>query len=388
MMNKTDILKSAVIAAALFSAAGCSDWMTPEPKVFDEYSLTEVARDDAYYAALREWKKTDHAVSFGWYDGWGEGSASTSNMLSSVPDSMDIISLWGGYDNLSPGKMADLKFVTEVKGTKVIICSFVANIGDFYTPAEHSATQEDREAYWGWVDGDDEAIHEAIRKWTKAIADTLDYYGLSGMDIDYETAEYGGKLCRSSQYFTWFVEEMGKYIGPQSGTDKIFILDGYLESLVNKETLHKYFNWYVTQAYTWGSTYGDSMLEGRLTMYYNAYSSWYSLEEFTKKLIVTENLESAIDCLNGGYYWRCDETGGIWDKDLMPSYMGFASWQPDNGFRKGGFGAYKFSGERSNNPPYKWLRKAIQQQNPSNGYVPITYKDFVADDGKANSITK
>lgn len=388
MMNKTNILKSAVIAAALFSAAGCSDWMTPEPNVYDEYPLTEVAKDDAYYAALREWKKTDHAVSFGWYDGWGEGGASTANMLSSVPDSMDIISLWGGYDNLSPGKMADLKFVTEVKGTKVIICSFVANIGDFYTPAEHTATLEDRKAYWGWVDGDDEAIHESIRKWTKAIADTLNYYGLSGMDIDYETAEYGGDLCRNSQYFTWFVEEMGKYIGPQSGTDKIFILDGYIESLVNKETLHKYFNWYVSQAYTWGSTYGDSMLEGRLSRYYSAYSSWYSEEEFTNKLIVTENLESAIDCLNGGYYWRCEETGGIWDKDLMPSYMGFASWQPDNGFRKGGFGAYKFSGERNNNPPYKWLRKAIQQQNPSNGYVPITYKDFVADDGKANSITK
>lgn len=377
-MNKTDILKSAVIAAALFSAAGCSDWMTPEPKVFDEYSLTEVAKDDAYYAALREWKKTDHAVSFGWYDGWGEGSASTANMLTSVPDSMDIISLWGGYDNLSPGKMADLKFVTEVKGTKVIICSFVANIGDFYTPAEHSATQEDREAYWGWVDGDDEAIHEAIRKWTKAIADTLNYYGLSGMDIDYETSEYGGKLCRSSQYFTWFVEEMGKYIGPQSGTDKIFVLDGYLESLVNKETLHKYFDWYVTQAYTWGSTYGDSMLEGRLSMYYNAYSSWYSLEEFTNKLIVTENLESAIDCLNGGYYWKCDELNAVWDKSIMPSLMGFASWQPDNGFRKGGFGAYKFSGERSNNPPYKWMRKAIQQQNPSNGYKVITVDDFKA----------
>lgn len=388
-MKKMNIIKIALPALSLFALAGCSDWVTPEAEVYDEYSTTEIAKDDAYYEALRAYKASDHSVAFGWYDGWGEPGVSTANMLSSVPDSMDIISLWGGYTGMTKGQLEDLKYVTEVKGTKVTLCSFIASIGQFYTPAEHSGSEAEIEAFWGWKDGDDEAIHNAIKKWTKAISDSLDLYGLSGVDIDYEPAEYGGKLCRNSQYFTWFVEEMGKYIGPQSGTDKIFILDGYLESIPNKDILHKYFDYYVTQSYTWGSTSGDSMLEERLNKYYNSYSAYYTLEEFTNKLIVTDNLESAIDCLNGGYLWICEEMGNqIWDKDIMPGLVGFANWKPDNGFRKGGFGAYKFSGERSNNPPYKWMRKAIQQQNPSPGYKVITLDDFVADDGKAGSITR
>lgn len=376
-MNKNNFLAIAASACALASAVSCSDWMTPQANNYEDYPLTEVAKDAAYYEALRAYKASEHSVAFGWYDGWGEPGVSTADMLTAVPDSMDIISLWGGYESPSKGNLEDLHFVTQVKGTKVIICSFIANVGQFFTPAEHCESEQTREAFWGWKDGDDNAIKSSIDKWTAAIADSLDRYGYSGIDIDYEPGEYGGKLCRNDQYFTWFVESMGKYIGPKSGTDKIFILDGYIESIPNKDILHGYFDYFVSQAYTWGSTMGDSMLEGRLSMYYNAYSEFYKEEEFTNKLIVTENLESAIDCLNGGYFWRCDELGKVWDKSIMPSMMGFASWQPDNGFRKGGFGAYKFSGERSNNPPYKWMRKAIQQQNPSEGKKVITVDDFV-----------
>ena len=87
-----------------------------------------------------------------------------------------------------------------------------------------------------------------------------------------------------------------------------------------------------------------------------------------------ENLESASDCLNGGFLWT-DATGHRWDKSVMPCLVGFADWKPSNGFRKGGFGAYQFGYENANNPPYKWLRKAIQQQNPSPGYDVITIED-------------
>ena len=110
-----------MIAAAAFAAVGCSDWMTPEAEVFDEYSLTEVARDDAYYEALRAYKESDHAIAFGWYDGWGEPGVSTANMLSAAPDSMDIISLWNNSRPLSDVKKDDLRFVQEKKGTKVLI---------------------------------------------------------------------------------------------------------------------------------------------------------------------------------------------------------------------------------------------------------------------------
>lgn len=356
---KFNILKALIPAVAVFAVTGCSDWTTPEPKEFDR-PMTEITKDDAYYEALRAYKKSDHSVAFGWYSEWGEGGASTASMLQAVPDSMDIISLWNNA-HLTPTKKADLDFVTQVKGTKVLICSFIAEVGCFYSPAEYQTVQE-RKEYWGWKDGDNEAIHNSIIKWTKAIADSLNIYGFSGIDIDYEPGEYGGSLCRNSQYYTWFVEEMGKYIGPQSGTDKMFIVDGYYTSQPNAAKLAKYFDYFVNQAYLNGA----SGLEGRLQSTIRAFSSEMSEEEITKKFIVTENLESAIDCLNGGYTWR-DINGHGWDKKVMPSLVGYADWKPSNGFRKGGFGAYRFSNERVNTPPFKWMRKAIQQQNPASG---------------------
>ena len=356
---KFNILKALIPALAVFAVTGCDDWTTPEPKDFDS-PLTEILKDDAYYEALRAYKASDHSVSFGWYSEWGEGGVSTANMLQAVPDSMDIISLWNNA-HLTPAKKADLDFVTKVKGTKVLICSFVAEVGCFYSPAEYQTVQE-RKEYWGWKDGDEEAIHNSIIKWTKTIADSLNIYGFSGIDIDYEPGEYGGSLCRNSQYYTWFVEEMGKHIGPQSGTDKLFIVDGYYTSQPNAAELAKYFDYFVNQAYM-NKAYG---LQGRLESTIRAFSSEMSEEEITKKFIVTENLESAMDCLNGGYAWF-DVTGHWWDKKVMPSLVGFADWKPANGFRKGGFGAYRFSNERVNTPPFKWMRKAIQQQNPAPG---------------------
>ena len=356
---KFNILKAVIPALAVFAVTGCDDWTTPEPKDFDS-PLTEIIKDDAYYEALRAYKASDHSVSFGWFSEWGEGGVATANMLQAVPDSMDIISLWNNA-HLTPAKKADLDFVTKVKGTKVLICSFVAEVGCFYSPAEYQTVQE-RKEYWGWKDGDEEAIHNSIIKWTKTIADSLNIYGFSGIDIDYEPGEYGGSLCRNSQYYTWFVEEMGKHIGPQSGTDKLFIVDGYYTSQPNAAELAKYFDYFVNQAYM-NKAYG---LQGRLESTIRAFSSVMSEEEITKKLIVTENLESAMDCLNGGYAWT-DADGHSWDKSVMPSLVGFADWKPANGFRKGGFGAYRFSNERVNTPPYKWMRKAIQQQNPAPG---------------------
>ena len=366
---KVNIAKFCIPFFAVSLLAGCKDWVTPEAEIHDA-SLTEIVRDDAYYEALRAYKKSDHAVSFGWYSEWGEGNSSTVNMLQAVPDSMDIISLWNNA-NLTPTKAADLKFVREVKGTKVVICSFIARIGCMFSPAElYEKEESEMEAYWGWKDGDDEAIHESIKKWTKVVADSLRINGFDGIDIDYEPGEYGGKLCRNDKYYTWFVEEMGKYIGPQSGTENIFILDGYITSGPNP-SLGKYFDYFVSQAYM-DSAFG---LNGRLASGCCAYAETYSEEEFTNRFIVTENLESAMDCLAGGYTW-CDSQGRYWKREIMPSLVGFADWKPSNGFRKGGFGGYRFSNERVNNPRFKWMRKAIQQQNPAPGKEIITDEDF------------
>ena len=67
--------------------------------------------------------------------------------------------------------MLDKKKVKEQKGTRALMCFIVANVGDQLTPEEH---KENYKEYWGWKDGDQEAIDGAIRKYANAICDSID----------------------------------------------------------------------------------------------------------------------------------------------------------------------------------------------------------------------
>lgn len=380
MIMRINIIRIILPLIATFPFAGCNDWVTPEAEMFDS-SLTEIAKDDSYYEALRAYKSSDHSISFGWYSEWGEGSVSTVDMLQAVPDSMDIISLWNNATNLTETKKADLKYVQQVKGTKVLMCTFLQWVGKGFTPPEFDGTQEKRENFWGWKDGDEEAIRNSLDKYAKAIADTINLYGYDGLDIDYEPNIDGvrGKLDENATYFGWAVEAIGKYLGPKSGTGKLFIIDGEIYNL--PAHLCVYFDYFVSQAYSVsggtpapgaGTTANNK--ESRLSSIVRAYADYMSEEEITNKFVITENLESAMDCLAGGFYWT--DSRGRWDKSVMPSLVGFADWKPANGFRKGGFGGYRFSNEKANNPAYKWMRRAIQQQNPAPGKRIITDDDF------------
>ena len=377
-----------ILLAAATVLAGCSKWMDAEPIQVDPYLPNEVAKDDAYYEALRAWKKSDHAVSFGWYSEWGEGSVNTGNMLCALPDSMDIVALWDNADEhkLTPKKREDLRRAQEVKGLMVVVTSFVWKIGDIYNPLGPDATLPEIKEHYGWVDGQVENNKEAMNKWIKDVADFLDRCGYDGIDIDYEPGEYRDPIGNpdpimpNRTYIIHFVKEMGKYIGPQSGTDKLFILDGYINTFPSE--CGPYFDYFVSQAYSVSSgsgSEGSSMrasdLNYRLSQVVNNYKDYYTEEEVTNKFICTDNLESASVCLAGGYIWY-DSLGRRWDPAVMPTLVGFADWKPSNGFRKGGFGGYRFSNERANNPPFKWMRKAIQQQNPAPGKDIITDEDY------------
>ena len=115
-----------------FALTACDDWLDTEIK--DPANLTISNKDEAYYARLREYKKSDHPVAFGWYGNWTGTGASYENSLKGLPDSVDFVSLWGNWKNPSPAMMEDLRYVQEKKGTKVLFCFLVLDIGDQITP--------------------------------------------------------------------------------------------------------------------------------------------------------------------------------------------------------------------------------------------------------------
>lgn len=88
-----NFIKYAVLILMLGGVfAGCEKETTPERKIIQNpYTESPVLRDDAYYQALREYKKTKHKIAFGWYGSWTAVGASFQTRLVSAPDSMDII---------------------------------------------------------------------------------------------------------------------------------------------------------------------------------------------------------------------------------------------------------------------------------------------------------
>ena len=245
----------------------------------------------------------------------------------------------------------------KVKGTKVLYCSFTSYVGQGATPKAHNADEAARHKFWGWEAGNTEKQEAAVRKYANAIIDTLSKYNYDGFDIDFEpNYGYGGELASNYELMHVFITELAKHIGPMSPhPEKLLIVDGEPQTLLAKTG--PFISYYVIQAYF----AKEGNLDGRLLNGIDKFKSVMSEEEITNRYVMTENLESAIDCLNGGYSYST--------RDGQPtpyrSLEGFARWQPLNGYRKGGFGAYHIDGEAVNTPAYKYFRQAIQAQNPA-----------------------
>jgi hypothetical protein len=204
----------------------CDDAIEIKPKYTEDYLSTN--KSEGYYKALRDYKKSDHQVAFGWYGNWTGVGASLANCLSALPDSTDFVSLWGCWKNPTKEMLKDLRYVQETKGMKALVCFIILDVGDQITPEEHSGSLADRQAYWGWKDGDSLAIDKSIRKYANAICDTIDKYKYDGFDLDWEPSYAQPFPTQKSivPYIKIFIDEMSKRLGPESKTGRLFVIDG------------------------------------------------------------------------------------------------------------------------------------------------------------------
>ncbi len=365
-------MKKYVIFSFLLMAllsVGCSDWTEVENKNIDKLlvdadSSLSIAHQN-YLENLRAYKQTDHQLTFGWFSGW-TGESPASRCLYNLPDSTDFVSLWDGFTNLTPAKQADLKRAQQEKGLRVLACSLLFEIGKNITPAQPQSSKDKGEtweaynhAYWGWVDGDEEAISKAVVKYANAICDTIDKYNLDGYDLDAEPTIpqpfSTNKEMWQNDRMNLFIRTIGKRIGPMAETEegrkKWLVVDGQPDWFSADMAL--YFNYYILQAYTC-SSYTD--LDGSLSRLYDKFKSKQTFAEVARKLIVTENFEA--HSANGGVNHKTR------DGQTVPSYIGMAMWQP-KGARKAGIGSYHMEKDYAASPIYKYLRQGIQIMNPA-----------------------
>lgn len=289
-----------------------------------------------YYKNLRDYKKSDHSIAWGWFADYTQSTSLATRFLG-LPDSLDICSLWGGIPSddsthvdthYLPEVYREMKYIQEVKGTKLVVPTIIRirTRPEFYDSI--------------WVKQSDPQA--AMRAYAQDLLRPIFENGLDGIDMDYEPE--GDPL--SGGNLDYFVEYVGQFVGPMASPDSTFTYpDGYtikgnpnmllcidyFGSAPGSNT-NKYTNWYVNQTYGGGP--GRVPFSGCPT----------------EKVVYTENV---------GDNWKAAECGQL---------LNYARYQPSTG-RKGGFGAFFMHRDYINTgygcSNYANMRHGIQIQNPA-----------------------
>lgn len=323
-MNK--LLTNITIA---FTCLLCFAACNMDPEVIQLQKPEQHGED--YYANLRAYKQSEHQLAFGWFGGWKAIGPAQSKYLASVPDSVDLISIWGAWSDLTQEQIEDMRFVQEVKGTKVLFTIFAHEIPEPF-----------------------DATPDGIKAYASAICDSVYKYNYDGLDLDYEPG-YGGVGPLVGPIKTYphykdsmeiFVRKLSERLGPASKTGKLLAIDGVPFHL--NLGLAELFDYGIVQAYYCKSY---SNLQGRFD---SADKNGWKPEQY----IFTEDFEKSWR--TGGEPDYKDEEGNV-----MPSLLGMARFHPTQG-KKGGCGSYHMEYEYNHtDTEYKYLRQAIQIMNPA-----------------------
>ena len=369
-MKLSKIFYAGVAALALFS---CSQWTETEREILpnqeglvrripfldakSEADLPPSLRE--HYEAIREYRKTDHVLGFGWFGNWTAKGADQNAYLKGLPDSVDFVSLWGTRGALTQEQKEDLEYFQKIKGGKALLCWIVQDVGDQLTPPGKSQSD-----YWLKEKGGGDPI-KACEAYADAIADTIQKYNLDGFDIDFEPG-YGhssrNNLMPISQsvkiadtppegstsankYMNTFIKKLRSRLDAM-GKGKLLVMDGEPEHLSTETS--KMIDYYIYQAY-WESS--SSQVRSKVNHKH--------LDNYIRKTIITVEFEQK---------WR---TGGItnYESDAYPELNGkngvqiydYATLDID-GIRIAGIGTYHMEYDKQD-MPYKWLRSALDRAN-------------------------
>lgn len=328
-----------IAGAALFTVVGCDT----KPEAFNLQPPFEYT--EAYYANLRAYKQTDHAICYVWFADYSQ-SNSMGYRFAGLPDSIDICSLWGGIPTLEKNPLAynEMWEMRNKKGTR-IVSVHITQIGMY----QEQLGVTDEEIATPYEDGETPSW---IQKLGDMFLDEMWEHNLDGLDLDNEP----GSDSLNGRHFTTFVKYLGQFVGPKGAdTTKLLIVDGWDP----QPECGPYINYFVSQAY---HSYGASDLQGR----YGSVVEWLPAEKF----IVTENIGDYYRT-GGTAFTEADGNQYLPNGERLYSLQGMARWNPVEG-RKGGFGAFYVqrdynttTGGATAKFPYYHLRSGIQWQNPA-----------------------
>lgn len=379
---------------------GCDKWT--EVEILDGYDPAQgdmflerkqTGDQDEYWENIRAFKKSDHAISFGWYASWtppeNDAFGETANSLIGLPDSMDMVTLWGWstpLNEVNDIRRKDLDMARNERGLKVLFCHMCNNLGMYITPAKPEGDGRSDLDYWqeywkveelGW----EEACYQYGLAFGKWILDSE----FDGIDLDYEpNFGHTGNLASYTGRMQKFIEGLAEYLGPKARGEgetalshgKVLMVDGEPHTL--NSACGPMIDYYNIQSYSISGSVGtpstqqDSSLDTRFLRLITKFGpntvANESIEEIHRKVIWTDNFEN-VDLHNGG--WTYIRRNG----EQTRSLRGFALWHYPGceDVRIGGAGAFKFEGCSTRDatpyggPAGRWgfIRQMIQCLSPA-----------------------
>lgn len=355
-MNKIKfIFASALAVAAVSSCLKEEAIVLQEPYTYDEQ----------YFENIREYKKSEHTLSYCYYAAWAplEGltgykdPASWGERLRGLPDSLDIVNLWMGYpspnpesESYAPVAYADMKYMQKNLGTRFVLHGDAATTRDVVYKGD-TLNIQDLYNQWKAGTGSEEAFREALHNHAKIMIDKVNEAGLDGVDVDWEPQP---AVWKDTQVLV----DLMKYLR-ENLPGKLIILD--LFSDYPPAEVNEYIDYLVIQCYT--PQIGCSVAQ--LKNFYTAHGVNCGIP--AEKIIACEQGGQTDYALNGGGLWKETRNGQqIYTSDgsEMYSFEGFARHTSENNMA--GWGVfYVDRNYYSTKGPYYEFRKGIQVANPS-----------------------
>ncbi|MCT7903844.1 Endo-beta-N-acetylglucosaminidase F2 precursor [Candidatus Ornithobacterium hominis] len=310
---------------------------------------------DKYWENIRAYKKSNHPIVYGWFGGWSATEGIPKTQLASLPDSVDVVAIWGGTTPFEEGsaKWADLKYAQEVKGIRVVLCwqTGTAGLGLPGTVEGFNERHKDKNNL------------EKAKQYAIELTDFIKKHNFNGYDIDWEPHVGNHRGC-GNLYFDCenesgegtnsaapakiFIEEMAKNFGPKQttdynprGTGTLFMFDGELDDMARRFPEHgEYFDYFVEQNYN------------RVSEQYSNYMPM--IKDYDKsKHLFSDEFEKA-----GAKGGVCHQVNGLSCAEQKAHFV------KRNGY--GGWAAYHIELEQEAN--YKYTRKVIRILNPRDIY--------------------
>lgn len=369
--------KISIILLAIAVAAGCMK----EERLIIQNTLVpggeeELAQKADYFAKLREYKESDHKISYVFMGRYAtlEGASNLNieyttmeHRFLALPDSLDVVNLWMGAPtdkphsdfcwfsagmpdyqfDYSPVAYADMQYCRKNKGTKFVLHADASHWGQqFQLINWNESTQQNDTTVWT-LSKNKQDSHEAYAEFL--YRKCLDY-NIDGLDFDYEGWE--------QKHINWVIDYLAPKMGPNAETEegkKLLLIVDYWSSNPPTNCWNKC-SYIVRQAYS-------------VQLGINSNSSLTAPGD-AKKYIICEQWEQGnpINYTQGGKKWS-NPSKNEFGEDLY-SLEAYALFCKQGGAK--GFGAYYIDNDykysvksaRGTFNTYGYLRNAIRAANP------------------------